>query len=155
VADANFCYLTVNPKIELLSRVMTLCVLPQFDSSGRYALFIEPARPNDAEMAQQEWEQGQKYCAVEINEYRTNVLRLPPVPWGDAVAVPNEYSIVPVAQLNGGHVHTTAPGPQTATDSRSTETSRRREDSRHEAPATPPAQPDGPGAEGAAAEWAG
>jgi hypothetical protein len=155
VADANFCYLTVNPKIELLSRVMTMCVLPQFDSSGRYALFIEPARPNDAEMAQQEWEQGQKYCAVEINEYRTNVLRLPPVPWGDAVAVPNEYSIVPVAQLNGGHVQTTAPGPQTATASRSTETSRRREDFRHDAPARPPARQDGPSAEDAAAEGAG
>ncbi len=102
VADANFCYLTVNPKIELLSRVMTMCVLPQFDSSGRYVLFIEPARPNDAEMQQQEWEQGQKYCAVAINEYRTNVLRLPPVPWGDAVAMPNGYTIVRTAELGKG-----------------------------------------------------
>ncbi len=139
VADANFCYLTVNPKIELLSRVMTMCVLPQFDASGRYVLFIEPARPNDAEMQQQEWEQGQKYCAVEINEYRTNVLRLPPVPWGDAIAVPNGYSIVPVAQLNAGFLDTGS-GPQAATSNGATEPAANRADAQR-ADAAAPADP--------------
>ena len=101
-ADRHFCYSTVNPKIELLSRVLTLVVLPQFDPSGEFVLFIEPARPRDAEMEQKEWEDGLKYGCITINEYRSTVLRQPPLPWGDAVVVPNSSSLVPVSELPGG-----------------------------------------------------
>lgn len=113
VADSQFCYQTVNPKIEMLSQVMTQCVVPLFDSSGQYVLFIEPARPNDDEMQQKEWDSLAKWCRVEINEDRAR-MRLPPVPWGNAVVVPNGYSIVPVAQLANGYVVTRTQGPQSA-----------------------------------------
>lgn len=101
-ADRHFCYSTVNPKIELLSRVLSLVVLPQFDSSGEFVLFIEPARPRDAEMEQKDWEDGLKYGCITVNEYRSNVLRQPPQPWGDAVVMPDASSLVPVSQLPGG-----------------------------------------------------
>jgi phage portal protein BeeE len=101
-ADRHFCYSTVNPKIELLSRVLTIVVLPQFDPSGEFVLFIEPARPRDAEMEQKEWEDGLKNACITINEYRSSVLRQPPTTWGDAVVLPNASSVVPVSQLSEG-----------------------------------------------------
>lgn len=116
VADAHFCHSTVNPKIELISRVLTIAVVPRFDTSGRYVLFIEPARPNDPEMEQKEWEQGQKYGAVLINEYRTSVLRLPPVPWGDAVMLSQGSSIIPIAQLKDGYIPAKPAAPGASPD---------------------------------------
>lgn len=101
-ADRHFCYSTVNPKIELLSRVLSLAVLPQFDASREFVLFIEPARPRDAEMEQKEWEDGLKYACITVNEYRSRVLRQPPLPWGDAVVMPNSASLVPVSELPAG-----------------------------------------------------
>lgn len=100
-ADRHFCYSTVNPKIELLSRVLSLVVLPHFDASREFVLFIEPARPRDAEMEQKDWEDGLKYGCITVNEYRSNVLRQPPQPWGDAVVMPNSASLVPVSKLPG------------------------------------------------------
>lgn len=100
-ADRHFCYSTVNPKIELLSRVLSIVVLPHFDASREFVLFIEPARPRDAEMEQKDWEDGLKYGCITVNEYRSNVLRQPPQPWGDAVVMPNSASLVPVSKLPG------------------------------------------------------
>lgn len=97
-SDRHFVSKTANPKIELLSRVMTLWVLPQFDRSGQYVLFIEPARPNDAEMTQKEWEDGLKYGCVTVNEYRSNVLRQPPIPGGDVALVPQTYQYATIGQ---------------------------------------------------------
>ena len=82
--------------------MLSLVVLPQFDSSGEFVLFIEPARPRDAEMEQKDWEDGLKYGCVTVNEYRSNVLRQPPQPWGDAVVLPDASSLVPVSQLPSG-----------------------------------------------------
>lgn len=113
-ADEQFCYVTVNPKIELLSGVLTTCVLPIFDSSGMYVLFIEPARPRDAEMEQKEWDMAVQNSMVTANEFRTMVLRLPPTEWGDAVVVKNGYSVVPVDQLKDGYTVTKDSGPTDA-----------------------------------------
>lgn len=118
-SDRHFVSNTVNPKIELLSRVMTLWVLPQFDRSGQYVLFIEPARPNDAEMEQREWEMGLKYGTITINQYNTHVLRLPPIPGGDVALVPQNYQYATIGQTiakpvpSGGTIAPSDPVNQT------------------------------------------
>jgi phage portal protein BeeE len=106
-ADRHFVYQTVNPKIELLSRVLTIGVLPRFDASGDFVLFIEPARPHDSEMETREWEDGLKYACVTVNEFRTHVLRLPPLPGGDVALVPSTSAYSPI----GGATSPTAPTP--------------------------------------------
>ncbi|HEX7380248.1 MAG TPA: phage portal protein [Pirellulales bacterium] len=106
-ADRHFVYQTVNPKIELLSRVLTHGVLPRFDTSGDYALFIEPARPRDSEMETREWEDALKYGCVTVNEFRAAVLRLPSLPGGDVALVPNTASYLPI----GGAASPPAPTP--------------------------------------------
>ncbi|HVA46480.1 MAG TPA: phage portal protein [Pirellulales bacterium] len=108
-ADRHFVYQTVNPKIELLSRVLTIGVLPRFDTSGDYALFIEPARPRDSEMELREWEDGLKYACVTVNEFRSAVLRLPPLPGGDVALVPSTSGYAPI----GGARSPAAPPPVT------------------------------------------
>ena len=95
-ADRHFVYQTVNPKIELLSRVLTIGVLPRFDASGDYVLFIEPARPRDSEMESREWEDGLKYACVTVNEFRTHMLRLPPLPGGDVAVLPTSSAYAPI-----------------------------------------------------------
>ena len=108
-ADRHFVHQTVNPKIELLSRVLTICVLPQFASAaadGQYVLFIEPARPNDSEMECKEWEDGLKYACVTVNEYRSHVLRLPPLPGGDVALLPTAAAYAPIG---GGSAPAVAP----------------------------------------------
>jgi phage portal protein BeeE len=121
-SDRHFVGNTVNPKIELLSRVMTISVLPHFDTSGQFLLFIEPARANDAEMEQREHETGLKFGAETINEYRTQVLRLPPVPGGDVVLVPQNYQYATIGQTiakpipSGGIISPSEPVDQTPAD---------------------------------------
>ncbi|HUY87299.1 MAG TPA: phage portal protein [Pirellulales bacterium] len=118
-SDRHFVASTVNPKIELLSRVLTLWVLPQFDRSGQYVLFIEPARPNDAEMQQAEWAQGLKSGCVTVNEYRTHVLRQTPIPGGDTALVPINTTYVKIGDTvphplpNGGTLAPSKPVQQT------------------------------------------
>lgn len=106
-ADRHFVYQTVNPKIELLSRVLTIGVLPRFDASGDYVLFIEPARPRDSEMETREWEDGLKFACVTVNEFRTHVLRLPPLAGGDVALVPSTSAYSPI----GGPTSPAAPPP--------------------------------------------
>lgn len=110
-ADRHFVYQTINPKIELLSRVLTIGVLPRFDTSGDYVLFIEPARPRDSEMETREWEDGLKYACVTVNEFRTNVLRLPPLAGGDVALVPNTAAYAPI----GAAASPPAPTPESPT----------------------------------------
>ncbi|HET6880435.1 MAG TPA: phage portal protein [Pirellulales bacterium] len=107
-ADRHFVYQTVNPKIELLSRVLTIGVLPRFDASSDYVLFIEPARPRDSEMETREWEDGLKYACVTVNEFRTHVLRLPPLAGGDVALVPSTAAYAPI-----GGATSPAPSPET------------------------------------------
>jgi hypothetical protein len=90
-----------------LSRVLTTGVLPRFDASGDYVLFIEPARPRDSEMETREWEDGLKYACVTINEFRTHVLRLPPLAGGDVALVPSTSAYAPI-----GGTAPPAPSPE-------------------------------------------
>lgn len=110
-SDRHFVGNTVNPKIELLSRVMTIMVLPLFDSSGQYVLFIEPARSNDAEMEQKEWDSGLKNGAILVDEYRTNVLRLAPLPNGKG-----QVAVLPTTMQYVAPGTTPATSPATTTE---------------------------------------
>lgn len=46
-ADGIFCDVVINPKLELLGRVMTIYVVPQFSDDESLVLFFEPAVPSD------------------------------------------------------------------------------------------------------------
>lgn len=113
-ADAHFVFNTVNPTIELMSQVMTILVLPQFDTSGVYVLFIEPARPRDSELQQKSLTDGLTSGAVTINMFLTEALGYPPVPWGDAVILKTGMAIVPVSQLKDGFANNASGGPMPA-----------------------------------------
>jgi hypothetical protein len=100
-ARYQFAVEVVNPKIELISRVFTICVVPQFDTApqfysspqfdsasrpgaaGRYVLFIEPCHPQDVEIDQEYWKLAAQTGGVTIDEFRARCLRLPPVAWGN------------------------------------------------------------------------
>lgn len=112
-SDAHFCYTTCSPLVELISRVMTTVLLPLFDKSGRYVLFIEPPRPRDTEMEQKAWTDLLQGGGATINMFLSSVLKHPPVPWGDAVLLKTGMALVPVDQLKDGftNAHT---GPQSA-----------------------------------------
>lgn len=98
-ARYQFAAEVVNPKIELLSRVFTICVVPQFntvqqnntvpqhgapgfEAGERYVLFIEPCHPQDVEIDQEYWKLAAQTGGVTIDEFRAQCLRLPPVAWG-------------------------------------------------------------------------
>jgi phage portal protein BeeE len=86
-ARYQFAVEVVNPKIELLSRVFTICVLPQFRrlhaaDGQRLVLFIEPCHPQDAEIDQEYWKIAAQTGGATIDEFRAHCLRLPPVAWG-------------------------------------------------------------------------
>ncbi|HUY34668.1 MAG TPA: phage portal protein [Pirellulales bacterium] len=94
-ARYQFAAEVVNPKIELLSRVFTICVVPQFitaprfssapgfKSGERYVLFIEPCHPRDVEIEQAYWKLAAQTGGATIDEFRAQCLRLPPVAWGE------------------------------------------------------------------------
>ncbi|HVC97241.1 MAG TPA: phage portal protein [Pirellulales bacterium] len=93
-ARYQFAAEVVNPKIELLSRVFTICVVPQFNTmrqknaapgledGERYVLFIEPCHPQDVEIDQEYWKLAAQTGGATIDEFRSQCLRLPPVAWG-------------------------------------------------------------------------
>lgn len=68
VADRHFCDFTINPKIELLSQVLTAWLRPIFGQE--IVVWIEPCVANDAEM-QLKWAQAlAKHSAVTGDELR-------------------------------------------------------------------------------------
>jgi len=88
-ADEIFVFNKINPLLELLSGVFTQRMAPLF-ASGRRRLqvWIEPARPHDAELFQKEWDSASRLGFVTKNEYRINVLNIPAVPGGDTYLEP-------------------------------------------------------------------
>jgi hypothetical protein len=102
-AERHFVYSTVNPKIEMLSLVLTWFVGPRLGAPPGYVLFIEPARPHDSEMEFNYAKDGNATGKVTVNEYRVLYLGLDPVPWGDAVWAPADQALIPTGQLVGGY----------------------------------------------------
>jgi hypothetical protein len=77
VAEKLFCDLTINPKLDLLGRVMTVWVVPQFDQAGDIVLFFEPAKPNDPVQRLAEWKLSLDSGGCTLNDYNTTILGLP------------------------------------------------------------------------------
>lgn len=86
VADDHLLSNNVNPKIELISQCMTAFVLPSFGNDS-YAAYLEEARSVDADLDQRKYAEGMKLGTCTINEYRMNILNLPPIKGGDVVLV--------------------------------------------------------------------
>jgi len=84
VADEVFCSATVNPCIAMLSKSLTRYLGPMFAKDGeRLTIWIEPCQPRDAEGMFRRWQVALAAGAVTINEFRRNVLNLPPIDGGD------------------------------------------------------------------------
>lgn len=81
VADASFCSM-LNPKLELLSQCMTAWGGPRFDDDS-IVVWIEPCRPKDDEALRAMYNDAIKAKACSVNEYRREVLGLPPIKGGD------------------------------------------------------------------------
>jgi phage portal protein BeeE len=90
---------TVNPKIELISQIMTMRVAPLFSRNGqRLAAYVEPAFATDPdfELARDGALVG--HAAMTINEWRARN-HLPPLTGGDVVLLPVAFS--PYSLENG------------------------------------------------------
>jgi HK97 family phage portal protein len=80
VADELFCSATLNPKIELLSQLLTAFATERYDE--RLVVFIEPARPIDPDGARADRDQLMKAGCLRKNELRS-AHNLPPLSAGE------------------------------------------------------------------------
>jgi hypothetical protein len=78
-AEKHFANDTINPIGDSFSESLTDFLGPMYESPARLLVWIEPARPKDPELELQRWETALKNNVVTRNEYRTNVLGLPPL----------------------------------------------------------------------------
>lgn len=102
VAEQSFITNVINPLIELISQVMTRWVVPVWaGGSDSLVAWIEPARANDPEMLQKEWDAAFKTGAVTRNEYRTRYMGLEPVEGGDVFLTPLTVEPDPVGGGDG------------------------------------------------------
>lgn len=96
-AGETFATWTVNPKCELLSQIITKKVVPAFSEPGEKLLaWIEPARVHDVDATRADYALGFQYGAVSRNEYRANVLSLPPAEGLDTFLAPG--SLIPMGE---------------------------------------------------------
>jgi phage portal protein BeeE len=96
VADDNFCTNVVNPKLELISQILTQFYLPMFAGTEGLIAYVEPARPNDPEMRLKERDQQIKSGSLTRNELR-KIYGYPPLPGkaGDTIILMPGQAIVP------------------------------------------------------------
>jgi phage portal protein BeeE len=86
VADANHGDYVVNPKLEMISQVLTTFMLPMFDADSSLVAYVEPVRPNDPEMKLKESELLTKSGALLRDELRA-MYGMPPLPNGAGQSV--------------------------------------------------------------------
>lgn len=87
VADEHLVANVVNPTLRLISEVMTKRIGPRYSSPGKKVyLWIKKATAHDEELTLEKWKVGVDARAVKVNEYRENVLSLPPVEDGEKMA---------------------------------------------------------------------
>lgn len=82
-ADAVFCKYTVNPKIGMMSRSLTSFVLPTLmgdAARGEYVLYIDECEIDDPQYKLETWRLGLQYGSVTLDDFNTNVLKLPSNP---------------------------------------------------------------------------
>lgn len=98
VAEDNFVSNVINPLLEMIGEVITVWIgrnslFSDFGSSDDIFLWIDPAEAHDADLEIARWRLGLRFQAVYRNEFRTNVLRLPPKP---------EFESPPPGKVQGG-----------------------------------------------------
>jgi phage portal protein BeeE len=87
-AEDHFAKFTVNPKIELLSQVLTEFLGPMFANDGeKLVVWIEPYTPKDDELDIRRMQLVAQFGGLEVNELRTWA-GLPEVDWGNAPVSP-------------------------------------------------------------------
>lgn len=105
---ADFC---INPKVELISQVMTRAIGPTMNRAGeKLFIYVEPYQPDDREQTRKDVELAAKHYAVSRNEIRQILpgLRLPSMEdGGDLSAMPGAWDFRPV---NGDAVPTAEAG---------------------------------------------
>ena len=104
MADENFAKCTINPLTELLSEFLTIFVIPRFDQAQNLIAFIEDSSGVDPDYVLQTYQAGFTNGAVSKNEFRTNVLHLPPMEGGDVCMVNNMMVPVPVVAADEADV---------------------------------------------------
>lgn len=82
VAEQNFASNVINPVLALMSQVSTVWFSGWYNDPGLVSWW-EPATANDEELDLQKWNKGIDSGVVTVNEWRTNVLNLPPQKGGD------------------------------------------------------------------------
>lgn len=80
VADQSFCDQAVNPLIEAITSKVLEWLTTLFDESDTLVLWLEKATPKDEELALRKWQMGLAGNAVTKNEFRGEVMGLPPMP---------------------------------------------------------------------------
>lgn len=79
VAMDNFAANTLNPFLELFGQLLTAFVLPRFDASEDLVAFVEEAVSNDPDLQLQRYNYAYTNGIITKDEYRTDVLNLPPM----------------------------------------------------------------------------
>lgn len=85
VAEQTFCTQAVNPLIDMISdKLLNKFLAGLFDESETLVLWLEEASPKDEDLNLRKWDLGVRNGGASPNDYRTNVLGLPPYPDDDA-----------------------------------------------------------------------
>lgn len=79
VVDRLFCDNTVNPLLDNLSSAATRFLGPLFELNVRLLVWVEPCVPSNEEMKQRKWDAARKAGDVTQDEYRAEILNLPPL----------------------------------------------------------------------------
>lgn len=88
-ADDHFCSSCINPKLELISQILTAFVAPRFAAPGeRLLLYYEPAHSYDPGLEIQRQQMLLGCGGLEINELRQQI-GLQPKPGGDIALMPS------------------------------------------------------------------
>lgn len=77
-AEKNFCNQTINPLIGSISESLTEFLGPVFEPESRLKIWIEECHPIDEDLRLKKWDVARKNDDVTRNEYRSQILGLPP-----------------------------------------------------------------------------
>jgi phage portal protein BeeE len=102
-ADDHFCNTTINPKLELISEIMTAYLMDVIDDDLMW--YIEKASAFDPDLIRQEVELMSAKCGISINEIRATYNR-PPIHGGDVCLIPAgmvAVSVIPLTEPDDGN----------------------------------------------------
>jgi len=96
-ARRHFGDFTINPRLELISKVMSKKFAPRFSNGrDRLVMWVEPYTPDDREERRADWEVLAKYQSCNRNELRAGLLGLGEIADGDTMAAPPTQVLMPV-----------------------------------------------------------